>query len=381
MNELVSVIVPCYNVEGTLERCLASIAAQTHENIEVLCVNDGSTDSTLAVAEAFAAADERFRVIDKPNGGYGAACNRALDEAQGAWVAVVEPDDTIRPQMFEKMLAFAEKVGAKGPVDVVKTPYWTVLPGDGATDGATIPCRYYGRVRVKQQPFVIEMGARLMKHRPSIWSALYRTEFLRSNGIRFVEAPGAGWTDNPFLYDTLLRARGIAYLNEAFYEYREEAPEKTEAFAKNHPDQVIARLNEMADIVDELNVVDADVLGAHAKRTVNYLRILADAHGLGDGKEPAETYVEATGIDAPWSAAKTYHAMQDVARRLDPAIVFAEPELPTRNKRLFAALTGEPMPRISPLPRLKTHTEEALWLLRTRAQRGGSRAGSRSGQA
>ena len=367
MNELVSVIVPCYNVEDTLERCLASIAAQTHGNIEVLCVNDGSTDGTLTVAEEFAARDERFQVIDKPNGGYGAACNRGLDEAHGDWIAVVEPDDTIRPQMFEKMLAFAGKMRAKGSVDVVKTPYWTVLPGEDGTDGAVVPCRYFGRVHPKQQPFVIEMGARLMKHRPSIWSALYRTDFLRENDIRFVEAPGAGWTDNPFLYDTLLRARGIAYLNEAFYEYREEAPAKTATFAKNHPDQVIARLSEMADRVDALNVTDADVLGAHAKRTVNYLRILADAHDLGDGEAPDETYVEVADDEtAPWSNARVYHAMQGVARRLDANIVFAEPELPMRNKRLFANLTGQPMPRISPLPRLRTRAAEAAWFLKSR---------------
>lgn len=367
MNELVSVIVPCYNVESTLERCLASVAAQTHENIEVLCVNDGSTDNTLAVAEGFAARDRRFRVIDKANGGYGAACNRALDEARGAWIAVVEPDDTVRPEMFERMLAFAEEVNANGPVDVVKTPYWTVLPGEDGRDGATVPCRYFGRVHPKRQPFAIEEAARLLKHRPSIWSALYRADFLRERGIRFVEAPGAGWTDNPFLYDTLLAARGIAYLNEAFYEYREESPEKTVAFAKNHPDQVIARLNEMADRLEALGATDAEVLGAHAKRTVNYLRILADAHGLGDGSAPVEAYVDAVSEgSAPWSAGRVRRAMQAVARRLDAGSVFAEPELPLRNKRLFANLTEQPMPRVNPLPRLCTRASEALWLLRTR---------------
>lgn len=370
MNELVSIIVPCYNVEDTLERCLASLAAQTHENIEILCVNDGSTDATAAVMEAFAARDGRFRAINKPNGGYGAACNRALDEASGDWIAIVEPDDTVRPQMLEKMLAFANEMSAKGPVDVVKAPYWTVLPGNDRMNGSEesiIPCRYAGRVHPRQQPFLIEMGARLLKHRPSIWSALYRTDFLRDNGIRFIEAPGAGWTDNPFLYDTLLRARGIAYLDEAFYEYREETPEKTMSFAKNNPDQVIARLNEMADIIEALNVTDADVLGAHAKRTVNYLRILADAHDLEDGPRTEEAYIEVSAEEnAPWSAAQTYHAMQEVAHRLDPAVVFAEPELSKRNKRLFANLTDRAMPRMNPLPRLRARTSEGAWLLTSR---------------
>lgn len=372
MNGLATIIVPCFNVEGTLARCLESIAAQTHRAIEVLCVNDGSTDGTLAVMEEVAAHDERFRVIDKPNSGYGASCNRGLDEASGEWTAIVEPDDTIRPTMLEAMLAFAEETAADSDamIDLVKTPYWTVLPSsgkgdDGGDDGngcggsdrdgsdrseRMISCRYFGRVHPGSQPFRIEAAPRLLKHRPSIWSALYRTAFLREHGIRFVEAPGAGWTDNPFLYDTLLRARAIAYLDEAFYEYREEEPKKTITFAHDHPDQVISRLNEMADIIDELAVKDAGILGAHAKRTVNYLRILADAHDLGDG--------------VPHAPSEVLPAMAEVARRLDSTIVFAEPELPLRNKRLFANLIGVAMPRISPLPRLRARAAEAAWALR-----------------
>lgn len=370
MKELVTVIVPCYNVEGTLERCLRSIAAQTHEALEVLCVSDGSTDGTLAVMERFAASDERFRVIDKPNGGYGAACNRGLDEARGAWIAIVEPDDTIRPSMFESMLAHARNIDSEDSgeiaIDIIKAPYLTVLPNADGSEGRTIPCRYFGRVHPARQPFTIEEAPRLLRHRPSIWSALYRTAFLREHHIRFVEAPGAGWTDNPFLYDTLLRAQKIAYLNEAFYEYREEKPAKTAAFAHDHPEQVIGRLNEMAAIIEELAVTDEGVLSAHSKRTVNYLRILADAHDLGDGAPPAETYVEVIDDTGPrtWSPPQVRHAMASVAKRLDPSIVFAEPELSLRNKRLFATLSDMPMPPTSPLPRLRARMSEALWLLR-----------------
>lgn len=363
MNQLVSVIVPCYNVEHTVERCLNSLVAQTHERIEVLCIDDGSTDGTLAVLEAFGARDERFHVISKPNGGYGAACNRGLDEACGEWIAVVEPDDTVRPTMFEAMLTAAEKAGAS-EIDVVKTPYWTVLPSSDESAERMVPCRYFGRVPVGAAPFRIEAAPRLLKHRPSIWSALYRTGFLREHGIRFVEAPGAGWTDNPFLYDTLLRARGIAYLNEMFYEYREEDPMKTIAFAQDHPEQVVGRLNEMADIVDALGVTDPGVLGAHAKRTVNYLRILADAHDLGDGMAPEETYIEVDASTPAWSRAQVRDAMAKVARRVDAATVFAEPELPARNKRLFANLIDAPLPRLSPLPRLRARAAEAAWALR-----------------
>ena len=98
---LVSVIVPIYNVEKYLDQCLDSIEAQTHRNIEVLCINDGSTDGSRAIMAAHAKKDPRVRVIDKENGGYGQGCNRGLSLAKGEWVSIIEPDDWIDPTMYE----------------------------------------------------------------------------------------------------------------------------------------------------------------------------------------------------------------------------------------------------------------------------------------
>ena len=89
----------------------------------------------------------RIRIIDKPNGGYGSACNRGLDEARGTWIAILEPDDWIDRSMFEDMLAFVESLGC--PIDIVKTPYWRVIDPDtpasacstAATRGASSPHR------------------------------------------------------------------------------------------------------------------------------------------------------------------------------------------------------------------------------------------------
>ena len=96
-NQLVSIIVPVFNAEPYLAQCLDSILAQTHRELEVICLNDGSTDGSLAIMQAYAARDERIRVIDKQNQGYGATCNRGLEEARGAWISIVEPDDLLQP--------------------------------------------------------------------------------------------------------------------------------------------------------------------------------------------------------------------------------------------------------------------------------------------
>ena len=107
---LVSVLVPIYNVERYLERCLSSLAAQTFNDFEVICVNDGSTDGSLDIMREHAAHDPRVRVIDKPNAGYGAACNTGIDAATGDYVAIVEPDDYLTGDMFGDLLAFATGV-------------------------------------------------------------------------------------------------------------------------------------------------------------------------------------------------------------------------------------------------------------------------------
>lgn len=104
---LVSVIVPIYNAGPYLEQCLNSIVGQTHKDLEIILLNDGSTDDSLATMRRYAENDARIKVIDKQNQGYGATCNRGHAEATGTWISIVEPDDWIEPGMYADMLAFA----------------------------------------------------------------------------------------------------------------------------------------------------------------------------------------------------------------------------------------------------------------------------------
>jgi len=109
---LISVIVPVYNVEKYLEGCVRSILSQTYRELEVILVNDGSTDSSLSICHTLAAEDSRIRVLDGPNGGVGHARNRGLDVARGEYVAFVDSDDTIAPDMYAKLLAAMESTDA-----------------------------------------------------------------------------------------------------------------------------------------------------------------------------------------------------------------------------------------------------------------------------
>lgn len=317
MHHKVSVIVPSMNVERTLDAALSSIERQTYPDIEILALNDGSTDGTLAVMQAHAARDPRIRVTDKQNEGYGATCNRGIDMAEGDYIAIVEPDDWIEPAFFADLLALADTL--EGPVDVIKSAYWRVFDQD-PEHTMKVPCAYKGRVHPRHQPFAIAEAPELLLHHPAIWSALYRKEWLDEKRIRFMEIPGAGWADNPFLIETLCQTPSIAYIDRCYYCYREDTTNESLAFAKKHPLLLMERWNDMEDIIDRLDIEDESVLFAQTKRCLTYAGIT----------------VEAVGMDHPG----VEDALLRSFLRLDPAIALGSRHISPSAKRLFCHVLG-----------------------------------------
>lgn len=120
---LVSLIVPVYNVETYLRPCLESIRAQRWPALEVLLVNDGSTDASLSICQEYAALDPRFKVIDQPNAGVSAARNRAISVAQGKYLQFADGDDKLPPNATEILASAAERTGA----DLVTAHFYRVI--------------------------------------------------------------------------------------------------------------------------------------------------------------------------------------------------------------------------------------------------------------
>lgn len=124
MEPKISVIIPCYNIAPWLPRCLDSVLAQTYGNIEVVVVNDGSTDGTGAVIDTYAAREPRIKAIHKENGGVTSARLRGVQEASGQWIGFVDGDDCIEPDMYERLLYNARQYGA----DISHCGYRMVFP-------------------------------------------------------------------------------------------------------------------------------------------------------------------------------------------------------------------------------------------------------------
>lgn len=335
----VSVIVPCYNVEEYLAQCLDSILGQTHGNLEVLCINDGSTDGTLAILRRYAREDERVRVIDKPNGGYGQGCNRGMREATGEWISIIEPDDWIEPRMYSDMLELADR--SEGTVDVIKTPWYIELDWDDPAKASRIQCKLHRRIPTSARPFTLAEHGLLIEIHPGIWSALYRRSFLEEFSISFPEYPGAGWADNPFLVDTLCQARGILYLDEPFYHYRSDL----EGSTLNHSsagaiERPFDRWMDMTHLMERIGVHDPRIWYSHYLRGFNYI----DGARYDDG-ETNELVLK-----------KEY----EVLGMMRPEYVLDNPKLNKHRKRVYMQAHGMDASRIPMKGRLRYILHEAI---------------------
>ena len=141
MRPLVSVIIPVFNVESYLERCLSSIAQNTYQNLEIICVNDGSTDNSLEIVKSFAKTDSRIVVLSKNNGGVSSARNEGLKAATGDFVVFIDSDDYINTHFFEVLLDAQEKNKADfvicGRKDVNDSTDFGIINSEFLTDSAS----------------------------------------------------------------------------------------------------------------------------------------------------------------------------------------------------------------------------------------------------
>lgn len=247
-NPKVSVVIPCYNVEKYLRQCLDSVINQTLKELEIICVNDGSTDSTLSIIQEYADTDARIRIIDKPNGGYGESMNRGFDAATGEYLGIVESDDYAEPDMFEKLYVCAKQYD----LDVVKSGffYYYSKPEERNIPNPIASWVTSRRTFCPVTDFKSKMEmAEFFNIKPTIWSAIYRKDFIRKNNIRFHETPGASFQDTSFNFKVWALAKRIRLMEACFLHYRQD----NEASSINNPGKVYCVCDEYDAIEQFLN--------------------------------------------------------------------------------------------------------------------------------
>lgn len=279
---LVSVLVPICNVEKYLDECLSSLKNQTLNDIEIICINDGSTDSSLEIINKYASEDSRFFVIDKPNSGYGDSMNRGLEISRGKYIAILESDDFLDADALEYMVAEAES----RRLEVFKCNFWLYWSKPDASRG------YRTDLLFKlANPEMIALGA----HRPldypdifwakaSIWSALYLKSFLDENEIRFNPTPGASYQDLGFTFKVFACARRVAYSGRAFLHYRQD----NEKSSVNSPGKVYCvcdEHDEIARFIDE-KLPDLKAILGPVRAHTKFLNYRWNYDRLGDELKP-----------------------------------------------------------------------------------------------
>lgn len=201
----ISIIIPVYNVEQYLSGCLDSVLAQTYQNFEAVCINDGSLDNSLAILEEYAQKDERIKIISQKNKGLSGARNTGLDNASGDYIFFLDSDDYLHPQTLELLLQAIFKDNANLAVCQMKTTHQLYHH---------IDAKLVAKTQSFENPLkkVFKEG---LKVKTSACNKLYHKELIGKT--RFIE--GIIWEDAPFSAVILDRAQKIVVVDEDLYFY------------------------------------------------------------------------------------------------------------------------------------------------------------------
>lgn len=214
MDIKVSVVVPSLNVASYIKECMDSIIGQTLQEIEIICIDAGSTDGTFEILQRYAKKDKRIRLIRSEKKSYGYQINLGIQMAKGEYLGIVETDDYIDTMMYQELYQTA----IEHDLDFVKAGFDVfVTPSEGE--------RYLLRYPMTDVNQVISSEYFINKELSNdiyIWNGIYKLAFLREYQIQLNETPGAAFQDCGFRYLVDIHLRRGMFLDKSFYRYRRD---------------------------------------------------------------------------------------------------------------------------------------------------------------
>ena len=239
--DLISVIVPMYNVEKYLKQCLDSILQQTYSNLEIILIDDGSTDGCYKIAEEYAKKDKRIKVLHQKNQGISIARNNGIEIASGKYIAFVDSDDYLEKDMYETLYNICKKYNA----DMAVVGINKVHDKEGRIE--KLESDNYEKIMSKQDAYKIMINDDL-GFRVETWNKLYKKELF--NDIRYPQ--NKLYEDVGTTYLLVDKAKKIVYNSSAKYNYRirEKSITKNKSFTLKEMDRV-EFAKKMTDFVKE----------------------------------------------------------------------------------------------------------------------------------
>ena len=208
----ISIVIPVYKVEKYLRECIESVINQTFKNIEIILVDDGSPDNCPQICDEYAKKDNRVRVIHKTNGGYGTACNRGIEAAQGEFIGLVESDDWIEPDMYEVLY---EKI-KDSDADFIVSDFFVIKDSEKFIYNVH---PYFPTKPLNDAIINLSTHPQMLLQPAYPWNKLYRKSFLTSNNIKMMEDKKM-YQDQTWNAEILSHANKILYIDKPYYFYR-----------------------------------------------------------------------------------------------------------------------------------------------------------------
>jgi glycosyltransferase involved in cell wall biosynthesis len=238
-----SVVIPIYNAESYLAQTLISYCVQTLRNIEIICIDDGSTDGSRAICEKFASLDSRIRILSQKNLGAAVARNRGIEESRGRWLFFGDADDFCRHDMLEELV----RAGQNDCHDVVVAGRMIMDCGRSMqVREVGVPRGYFGKGRnVNCHTDGINVFAGLGF---APWNKLFRRAFVIEKGIKFHNNPSCD--DVFFVFSSLIAAESIAFVDKSYYYYRANLPTSQMGLADKNPTNFLIGLREIKSLLD-----------------------------------------------------------------------------------------------------------------------------------
>ena len=248
----VSIIVPVYNVEKYIERCVNSLKAQTIEDIEIILVDDSSTDSSLDICNKLASEDSRIKVIHKENEGAGKARNKALEIATGKYIGFADSDDFVEKDMFKTLYEKAEKYDSA----LVMSGVLFVDGNMFSEDGECVRKTYFDKdthFETEEELKKLRMGIvgatpedeDDSKYGMSIWKNLFRHEVIKNNNITFESERAMLSEDALFMIDYISHIKKATGINEAFYNYCRNEDSISKSYKRDRFEKSLVFVNEV----------------------------------------------------------------------------------------------------------------------------------------
>lgn len=262
----VSIIVPVYNVEKYLPKCLESLINQTFKDIEIICVNDSSSDSSLDILNSYASKDSRLVVINKKNEGPGVARNTALKIAQGEYIAFVDGDDCFDVSLIEKCIAKAENYNTDAVIFGAYNLYDTDCVNGGYSVNK-IPANLKGKPLSQN-----EIRKNIFKFPPTAWCKFYKKDFLTQNNIIFSDDYKG--EDQLFFIGAMIFAKSIYVINENLYLYRKNRRDSLTFSKKKHENSIISNFNSISRLLENQSLEDEfvfKILDKYFMKAVSWL--------------------------------------------------------------------------------------------------------------